>query len=208
MENLFNKLNKNVMFIICLVVAGLMLFGGIMLASAGSIATLFSGSISAALLVLLAFCFKKEDADKAKIVTLLFIGSFVITSFGSAILNLTQLGDVDDGGYNAFLVFQALTCFSIFVAVACHLLPMLFEKMPVKIMQLISTIAYLAAILFALVTAIIFMIYEAEYDGFYAFAYFCNSIGSMGLYALMVCLVNNAGKACENKQAEQQEQAE
>lgn len=208
MENLFKKLNKNVMFIICLVVAGLMLFGGIMLASAGSIATLFNGSISAALLVLLAFCFKKEDADKAKIVTLLFIGSFVITSFGSAILNLTQLGDVDDGGYNAFLVFQALTCFSIFVAVACHLLPMLFEKMPVKIMQLISTIAYLAAILFALVTAIIFVIIQAEYDGFYAFAYLCNSIGSMGLYALMVCLVNNAGKACENKQAEQQEQAE
>ena len=208
MENLFKKLNKNVMFIICLVVAGLMLFGGIMLASAGSIATLFSGSISAALLVLLAFCFKKEDADKAKIVTLLFIGSFVITSFGSAILNLTQLGDMDDGGYNAFLVFQALTCFSIFVAVACHLLPMLFEKMPVKIMQLISTIAYLAAILFALVTAIIFVIIQAEYDGFYAFAYLCNSIGSIGLYALMVCLVNNAGKACENKQAEQQEQAE
>ena len=85
---------------------------------------------------------------------------------------------------------------------------MLFEKMPVKIMQLISTIAYLAAILFALVTAIIFVIIQAEYDGFYAFAYLCNSIGSIGLYALMVCLVNNAGKACENKQAEQQEQAE
>lgn len=198
MEKLFGKFNKNVLFIICIVVAGIALLGGILeLADGDSVGTIFNAMVLAGLLVLLGIYIRKGDATRVAVIAVLLVGMYTITGLGSGLTQLT-FGASDDPAWACYSLFLGFALIGMFVGGVCQLLPILFDKMPAKVMKLISSIGYLAGIACYLVSLICFLCIDFGDDAaLLKISQLIVGFGTMGVLFLLTCVENQPSEAAE-----------
>lgn len=146
MGRFFEKITKKTLFIICIVIAGCFALPGLLnIARVDEIGSFLYAEAFAGLFVFLGLCYLDDKNDKKFLIIVLLLGGLFVDGLTPP-SNCFLLASYSSGVKCAIYVFNGLAGIAVFGACVCQLLPMLFDKMPKKILHQISTIAYLTKV--------------------------------------------------------------